>query len=106
MPVFDRDLELSRNCAAVITAEHDVVITEGNYLLADVEPWLDVQGLFDVTVGLRVPTEVVEQRILDRWLSYGFSAADARAKAETNDLPNARWVHDHALTPDLTLASP
>jgi len=35
VPVFDRSLELSRNCAEVVTSAHDVVITEGNYLLVD-----------------------------------------------------------------------
>ena len=39
VPVFDRELELSRNCAALVDARHEIVVTEGNYLLLDEDPW-------------------------------------------------------------------
>ena len=39
IPVFDRDLELSRAAAAIVEPHHRIVITEGNYLLLADDGW-------------------------------------------------------------------
>lgn len=92
VPVFDRSLELSRNCAELVTAEHSIVITEGNYLLLDDDPWNELTDLFDLTIEVACELDEIERRILQRWETHGLDADAARTRAELNDLPNARHV--------------
>lgn len=102
VPRFDRSLELSRNCAAVIAPSQHVLITEGNYLLLDDDPWPELRPLFDLTVWVEAPLATIEARILDRWNRHGLSEADARKRAESNDLPNARLVVERSVAADHT----
>lgn len=92
VPVFDRALELTRNCAEVVDAGHSIIITEGNYLLLDQAPWNDLEDLFDLTIWVTAPTDEIERRILQRWADHGLDPEAAQHRAETNDLPNARLV--------------
>ena len=101
VPVFDRDLELSRAAARIIEPHHRMVLTEGNYLLLDDPPWRDLRRLFDRTVFLDVPVETLRERLIGRWLHYGFAPEAARAKAEDNDMVNARLVIERSATTDL-----
>lgn len=101
IPVFDRTLELTRNCAELVTPDHSIIITEGNYLLLDTQPWNSLADLFDLTVWVDAEIEVVEQRILDRWATHGLDAEAARARAEDNDLPNARLVLSQSRPADI-----
>lgn len=95
-PVFDRTSELSRNCATVITEQHEIIVTEGNYLLLNAEPWQSLRPLFDLTVWVDTPLSVLSERLDDRWRSLGLLDHEVRAKAEYNDLPNARLVQEHS----------
>ncbi|MBW6495247.1 MAG: nucleoside/nucleotide kinase family protein [Burkholderiaceae bacterium] len=92
VPVFDRKIEIARAGARLIGAEVQVIVVEGNYLLFDRAPWGDLALLFDVTVFLDVPEAVLRDRLMARWRDLGLSAAEAAAKVNGNDLPNARAV--------------
>ncbi|CUW43630.1 putative fructose transport system kinase [Brucella vulpis] len=92
IPVFDRSLELSRAAASVVGPEHRILLVEGNYLLLDREPWSRLAPFFDMTVYLDVPFAVLERRLTDRWLGFGFDAEMARNRALSNDIPNAELV--------------
>jgi pantothenate kinase len=92
VPVFDRRLDLARAGARLVRREHRIVVVEGNYLLLDDEPWRGLAGRFDRTVFLDVPEERLRQRLVARWLEHGLDAEAARARAESNDLPNANLV--------------
>jgi len=96
IPVFDRSLELTRASAAIVTPAHRIVITEGNYLLFEDAPWPTLRSLFDLTVWLAPTIAEIESRILRRWTELGHTTAQAAAKAELNDLPNARAVLDNS----------
>lgn len=100
VPIFDRSLELSRASAREVTPQHTIVITEGNYLLLDQPGWRDLSTLFDYALFLEVSEAVLQQRLTQRWLDHGFSDTDAIARAERNDLPNARVVTQHRLPAD------
>jgi len=102
VPRFDRSLELSRNCAAIIKPDQHVLITEGNYLLLDGDPWATLPPLFDLTVWVDAPLDVIEARIMDRWRQHGLSEADARQRAESNDLPNARLIVERSAPATVT----
>ena len=103
IPVFDRDLELSRAAAAVIAPHHRIVITEGNYLLLAGERWRAVRGCLDFSVFLDVPAEELRRRLMARWLGHGYGPAEAKEKTEANDLVNARLVMETSVEPDLRL---
>ena len=103
IPVFDRDLELSRAAAAVVEAHHRVVITEGNYLLLDDERWRGARAWIDFTVFLDVAPDELRRRLMHRWLDQGYGPAEAREKTEANDLVNARLVAGNSIEPDLRL---
>jgi len=92
VPVFDRELELSRNGAEIVSASCDVVVTEGNYLLLDTDGWSSLAALFDMTVFVEVPMGIVRERILERWHTHGFSPTEAQARFDHNDGPNAETV--------------
>jgi pantothenate kinase len=90
VPVFDRSIEIARNAARMIPREVRHLVTEGNYLLLDEAPWTGLAVLFDTTVFLDVPMEVLRTRLGERWRDLG--PEEFTAKLEANDLPNARKV--------------
>ena len=106
VPVFDRNLELSRAAAAVVETRHRIVITEGNYLLLDEDRWRAARDRLDLSVFLDVPFEELRRRLMDRWLGHGYTPEEAKEKTEANDLVNARLVLDASVEPDLRLVAP
>lgn len=105
VPVFDRSLEISRAGARMIPRDINVLIVEGNYILLDQEPWSSLAPLFDVSVSIRVPEEVLRQRLYARWEGYGIPAEQIAAKVEANDLPNGALVLAKSLKSDFILPS-
>ena len=103
VPVFDRDLELSRAAAAVVEPHHRVVITEGNYLLLDDERWRGVRARIDFSVFLDVPADELRRRLVRRWRAHGYGPGEAEEKTEANDLVNARLVAGGSVKPDLRI---
>ncbi|PCJ87049.1 MAG: nucleoside/nucleotide kinase family protein [Hyphomicrobiales bacterium] len=100
IPLFDRKLEISRNAARIITVDEKLLIVEGNYLLLNQGAWANLHRHFDITIMLDVPMEELERRLVERWLSTGLSADEARAKALENDIPNAKLVIENAHAAD------
>ena len=90
VPVFDRALEISRNAARIIPKTVRHLIVEGNYLLLEQPGWADLRELFDTSVFLRVPEDVLRARLLERWSQL--EGDELRIKMEENDLPNALLV--------------
>ena len=105
VPVFDRGLDLSRASAREIGPEARVILVEGNYLLLDQAPWEALAPFWDVTLALDVPEAVLKARLMQRWLDHGHSPAEAEARVEANDLPNARLVLTGSRAADFTLAN-
>ena len=102
-PVFDRALELSRAGALIITRQTRVIIVEGNYLLLDREPWTALRGLFDISVRINTPQELLRRRLVDRWTSFELPSEEIARKVEGNDLPNGELVDTSSIAPDLWL---
>ena len=105
VPVFDRGLDLSRAAAREIGPEVRVVLVEGNYLLLDQAPWDALAGFWDVTVALDVPEPVLKARLMQRWLDHDHTEAEALARVEANDLPNARLVLANSRAADLVVGT-
>lgn len=102
VPVFDRNLDLSRAGAREIQASTQVVLIEGNYLLLNDGPWRLLHPLFDLSIVLDVPTSELERRLIDRWLSHGLSFELAQQRARENDIPNALVVTHRSRPADIT----
>ncbi|SNT01940.1 nucleoside triphosphate hydrolase [Antarctobacter heliothermus] len=92
LPVFDRSREIAIAGAQEIGPDTDTVVVEGNYLCFAETPWDSLMPLWDATVFLEVPEAELERRLISRWLGYGYAPEDARQKALSNDIPNARRV--------------
>lgn len=105
LPVFDRELELARASAHVVTPEQHIVITEGNYLLLDTPPWSALGRSFDLTVWVNVSLDVVTKRIEQRWRSYGFDEQIVQRRLAENDLPNARYTMENSGSATVTVAA-
>jgi pantothenate kinase len=103
VPVFDRQLDLARAAARVISRDRSLVLVEGNYLLLDRPPWRNLAPLFDWTILIVVPAEELRRRLVERWLDHGYDAVSATARAEGNDLPNAEVVRTGSRLADLVL---
>ncbi len=103
VPTFDRARDASIAASAVVSSETRTIVVEGNYLLLNEPGWRDLSDHWALSVALMVSPEVLEGRLLARWLSFGFSAEAARLKAESNDLPNAMRVLENSLRADLEI---
>lgn len=103
VPLFDRSRDIAVAGAALVPADCQVVIVEGNYLLFDEDPWRDLVPLWDISARIEVPVPELRARLIQRWLSHGFSRAAATRRAEINDIPNALRVIEKALPAELVL---
>jgi pantothenate kinase len=103
VPVFDRDLEISRAGARLIPRAVRALIVEGNYLSLEQEPWSCLRAMFDVTVAIDEPEDILRQRLIERWQSYGLTPPEIKAKVEGNDLPNGRYVWANSGPADFVL---
>jgi pantothenate kinase len=104
VPVFDRSRELAIAAARIVDQSTRFVLVEGNYLLLDHGPWARLDGQFDYSILISPPIVTLEQRLMDRWLSYGFSEEEAHAKTHGNDLKNGAMVREHCRPADTVLS--
>jgi len=100
-PEFDRASDLSRNCAIKIGQAHKTVLIEGNYLLLDKPVWQEFARHFALSVSIDVPNDILQRRLVQRWLDHGHSEEEARRKAMGNDVPNAKLVVEQSIAADI-----
>lgn len=103
VPVFDRDLELSRANARIIPEDAKLIVVEGNYLLLDRAPWDQLSGAFDLTMMVNVDEPELRRRLTARWQHYRLTADQIAHKLDQNDLPNGRLVRDASRAADITI---
>jgi pantothenate kinase len=102
-PLFDRAADRTLPDAGRLAAETPIVVVEGNYLLLQDGAWAGLRPLFDATVLIAPPMEVLEARLIARWTGFGLPREEAVARARGNDLVNARRVLDGSAPADLVL---
>ena len=103
IPVFDRETDLARAGADLVTGADKYLIVEGNYLLLDEQPWTALAPVFDLTVFIDVPERELDRRLLERWHRFGKTPADARHWIDSNDMPNIRRVSQGSRQADIVL---
>ena len=103
VPVFDRSRELAIASARVVSADHRFIVVEGNYLLFSQGKWAELEGLFDYSIMLAPPMEVLEERLWARWRGFKLDEDAAHAKVYGNDLPNGRLILENRRAADVTI---
>lgn len=91
-PEFRRSLDEPVAASIAVPADVPLVITEGNYLLADQEPWKEVRAQLDEVWFLETPPALRLQRLVGRHVSFGMDREAAAAWAEGPDEANARLI--------------
>ena len=90
-PAYDRARSEVVRDGILVSPTNRLVVVEGNYLLLNDPPWVDVRRLVDDVWYLDAPTAVITPRLLARHrLKRG--DAGALAKVASTDLPNAQLV--------------
>ncbi len=91
-PGFERVLEQPIAGSIAVGPEVDLVVSEGNYLLVDVEPWRTAADLFDEVWFSAAPTDLLRERLVARHIAFGKSPSEAAAWVDAVDLPNAALI--------------
>jgi pantothenate kinase len=91
-PGFDRTIEEPVADAIVIPASVDIVVTEGNYLLADTGGWEAVRPLLDAVWYVDLDDAVRLERLVARHVEFGKSLEAATAWAAGPDAANAALI--------------
>lgn len=94
-PGFDRTLEQPLAGAIAVAPDVRVVVTEGNYLLDADEPWPQVRSTLTEVWFCDLDPDVRRERLVERHLRFGKSAAEARRWVREVDEPNAARI-DHS----------
>lgn len=91
-PEFRRTLDEPVAASIAVHAEVPLVITEGNYLLAEQEPWKEVRAQLDEVWFVDTPHELRMSRLVARHVSFGMDQAAAEAWASGPDEANALLI--------------
>ena len=103
VPRFDRHLEAAIAGSICIDPEVDLVVTDGNYLLIDVDPWRAVAPLLDERWLLEIDDEVRVKRLVARHVAHGRSAEAAARWVADVDEANAALVRQMSTGADLVV---
>lgn len=101
VPVYDRDLDLTRAGGRLIRQATDLILLDGDYLLSDALSWAPLYGQFDVTVLIQSDEAVLRRRLETILPRYGLSTDEVSDQIERHHLPNARFVEKSAMAPDV-----
>ncbi|MBP2551738.1 pantothenate kinase [Neorhizobium galegae] len=101
VPVFDRSIEIARAGGRLIAQSTEIIVCEGNYLLAQQAPWDRLKPIFDLTVFVDVDVDELRRRLQERWRGFGLPAEEIAQKVEKNDLPNGLFIMSNSAEPDL-----
>lgn len=102
-PEFDRELEDAVSGAIEVAAHHRLVIVDGNFLLATEKPWQRTKSLLAETWFLDARPEPRRERLIRRYVSYGFTPETARAKALGVDEETSSLIRGTLPRADLVL---
>ncbi|MFD4032561.1 nucleoside/nucleotide kinase family protein [Streptomyces sp. NPDC058637] len=91
-PAFDRSLEEPIAGAVPVPGDIPLVVTEGNYLLLDEDPWTAVRGLLDEVWFLDPDPGLRVRRLVERHVRFGKPRPQAEDWVAVSDEPNARLV--------------
>jgi pantothenate kinase len=88
-PLFRRDLEDAIAGSILVADSVPLVVTEGNYLLADTGPWTAVRELLDEVWYVEPVDSDRLDRLTRRHIAFGRDPAEAYSRARGVDQVNA-----------------
>lgn len=91
-PAFERDLDQPIAGSIAVAPDIRLVITEGNYLLRDTEPWRQIRPLLDECWWVSADDAIRLQRLIDRHVEFGKSREFAESWVARSDEANARTI--------------
>jgi pantothenate kinase len=91
-PGFARDLEQPIAGSLGVDPEATIVVTEGNYLLADAPPWPDVRAELTEIWFVELEETVRRERLMARHILFGKTPDEAARWVSTVDDPNALLI--------------
>jgi pantothenate kinase len=91
-PAFDRERDDPVPDAVVVLAAHRIVVTEGNYLLVEVDGWERIGPLLDQCWYVDSDDADRLKRLIARHVEFGRSPAEAERWVMRSDEANARLV--------------
>ena len=87
-PIYSREAHDVIDNALPIEPYHKIVITEGNYLFADMEGWCEIKDIIDLKIYINAAKGVCEKRLLERHMRGGKTEAEALKKIRKVDMKN------------------
>jgi pantothenate kinase len=103
-PHFDRGLEAAVAGSIAVPQHTPLVVTEGNYLLLDDEPWRQVRPLLHEAWFVAVDPALRVERLIARHVAHGRSPAAAMDWVLRSDEANAALVERTRERADLVVA--
>lgn len=104
-PEFRREIEEPIAGAVPIHPEHRIVVTEGNYLLLQEEPWRQLGTLLTETWFLTPNEDIRRERLMARHQAFGRTLAEARERTLGSDERNAVRINATLPFADLALSA-
>jgi pantothenate kinase len=102
-PEFRREIEEPIAGAVPVPPSVRLVITEGNYLLLDTEPWNELRSLLDEVWFLQPDEDDRLARLVTRHRKFGRSLVEAQQRARGSDQRNADLIMRTADRADLII---
>jgi pantothenate kinase len=102
-PAFGREIEQPVAGSIPVFPDTRLVVTEGNYLLDDEQPWPQVRKALSQVWYLDAPADVRRRRLISRHEQFGKSHEQARVWVQSVDEPNARRIEKFRHKADLTV---
>jgi pantothenate kinase len=103
-PAFHRDIEQPIAGSIPVTPETQLIVTEGNYLLDDDEPWPAVREVLTEVWFVDVPQPERHRRLVARHVEFGKSPEQAEAWVRDVDERNAERIEKVRHKADLVVA--
>jgi pantothenate kinase len=91
-PSFNRNVDEGIAAEIAVLPSARVVVVEGNYLLADTEPWVQIDSLLAESWFCETSEQERLRRLVDRHERHGRSPEAALAWAESVDSTNAELI--------------
>lgn len=100
-PVYDRTIhDVSEE---TITADADIVLIEGNWLLLNEEKWNELEDYCDISLFIEADQEVLKQRLINRKIRGGLSPEEAEIFYRESDGKNVERVLRNHFNTDIVL---
>ncbi|MBY0288973.1 MAG: nucleoside/nucleotide kinase family protein [Mycobacteriaceae bacterium] len=102
-PAFDRDIEQPVAGSIRVEPTARLIVTEGNYLLDDDEPWPRVRRALDEVWFVACEPDERRRRLIARHVEFGKSPERAQVWVRDIDEPNAERIERGRRKADLVI---